>query len=517
MNPLRQTVNTLRQHPEYQRSICQLYKELLRKSYKLRKLSIDNASVLSEELKVGMYEAFTKQYTNTYQMAQALMKGLTVIDALDDAMENGNHKNLLQCAHQHRKEYIEWSQRRSSFLKNRKELEEKRIDTLRGRESKLAMSRKRSKVKLKESDLLIDQDVDDFIAKGLKIASKNGQSLILRYLNQLQYAGKISNPHLLPYTPETLQTNGDQYDSHHVIKGLTQKIIDQSFDKEYIESIIIPSLVFDLNDMKMDEIATIVNEKGPYQATAKENKSGTVPLPYLLSPFKHKPGRKKLAYLIRQQVLWSRIKKIWETTHELEEENMSRDGSYPVSGSRGFGAEELMKPRQYYEKLCECEELFELFCEIEQRKLDGRDLNEVIDLDQFNWTEHLDIVSNEIATKYDTVLQESKLDLSELQKSLQQRFDEGYEDKVERFTNLLHQLKAFNVFKHSEIVTPANSTVLRNDLQSVSLDKFPTEERVGRGKTLGEFLKSHDFPYFEFGNELRKKINEIMTKIVHRF
>ena len=517
MNPLTQTVNKLIQHPDYRRSKCQLYKELLRKSYRLKKLNIENASVLFEEFKVGMYESFNKQYTNTYQMTQALMKGIKLNSVLDDALTKGNHDKLTSWVHQHRKEYFEWTQRRASFLQNRKELEEKRIGSLRGRESSLASSRKRGKTKRKQLALSTGGSVDDFINEGLETAFKNGQFLILRYLNQLQYAEKIPNPHLLPYTPETLQTEGNQYNSHHVIKGLTQKVIDQSFDKEYIESIIIPSLVFDLNDMNMEKITTIVNEKGPYQAVAKENNSGTVPLPYILSPFKHKPGRKHIAHLIRQQVLWSRIKKVWETTHELEEENMSKDGSYPIRGCRGFGAEELMKPRLYYENLCQGEEMFELFCEIEQKRLEGRGVNEEIDLEQFNWTKDLDIVSDEITAKYRQVLSNSKLDLSELQQSLQHRYNDGYKDYVERFTKLLNQLKIFNVFKHSEIVAPPNTTVLKSDVNNLVLDKFPTEDRIGRGQTLGDFLKACGFPYFEFGNELRKKINEIMTKIVHRY
>lgn len=86
MNPLTQTVNKLIQHPDYRRSICQLYKELLRKSYRLKKLNIENASVLFEEFKVGMYESFNKQYTNTYQMTQALMKGIKLNSVLDDAL-----------------------------------------------------------------------------------------------------------------------------------------------------------------------------------------------------------------------------------------------------------------------------------------------------------------------------------------------------------------------------------------------------------------------------------------------
>ncbi|KAI5964519.1 hypothetical protein KGF57_001011 [Candida theae] len=517
-NPLTQSVNKLRQHPEYLRSVIQLYRQLLRNSQRLKKLDIPDASILYEELKMGMYEAFTKRYTNTYQLTQAFVKGILVHDALDDAVSNGNIDKLMHCVHQHRKDYFDWSQRRSSFLRNRKELEDKRITALRGKESSLAMSRKRGKLKLAIPDLSTDESIQQFITKGFETASKNGQSLILRYLNQLQYAGKIPNPHLLPYTPDTLQTSGDQYDPHHVIKGSTQKIVDKSFDKEYIESIIIPGLTFDLNDLHMEKITTIVNKKGPYRATAKENKSGTVPLPYVMSPFKYKPGRKQMAYLIRQQVLWFRIRKIWGATHELEEENRGKDGSYPIRGSRGFGAEELMKPREYYEKLALGEEVFQLFCEIERRRAAGGDFNEEIDLGKFDWTRDLDTVSEEIEAKYNSILRESKLDLSQLQKSLQERYDEGYRDKVERFTNLLDSLKENRVFKHSEVVTPPGCSLLKNSLpRSATFEKFPAEERIGRGKMLGDFLRDNDFRYFEFGNELRKNINEIMTKIVHRF
>ncbi|KAI5956792.1 hypothetical protein KGF54_000409 [Candida jiufengensis] len=515
-NPLVRSVNELKQRIDYQRSICQLYKELLQKSIQLKKQStLPKNNIISLELKVGLYVNFTKRYTNPYLITQALLKGIRLNELLEESISTKNWQPLQDFIELEHEEYWKWQQRRTSYLQNIEELKDKTIDNLRGTAKSLASSKRKSR-KEEISPPTNELEFNQYTAKGFEKAKSHGQSLILRYLNRLQYDGKIPNPHLLPYTEETLVTSGDNYDQKHIIKGSTQKIINEAFDKEYIESIIIPGLEYEINNFEIEKLTKIINEKGPYQAVAKQTNAGIVSMPFIQTPFHDAKYRKKLAHLIRQQIKWFRIRKCWETTENLNEENLHPDGSYSIKGCRGFGDDELMKTRKYYEKLAEGEEIFELFCEIEKRRSKGEDTSEEIDLSEFDWCSELDIVSVYIESKLIDILKKSKeIDLSKHQTKLQDQFDKEYISKIKRFDELLNQLKRDNVFKHSEIVSPPNTESLKNNLPP--LNKFPIEERFGRGKKLGDYLKANKFKSFEFGNELNKNINGIMAKLSKKF
>ncbi|KAI5963011.1 uncharacterized protein KGF55_002803 [Candida pseudojiufengensis] len=515
-NQLIRSVNQLKKRPDYVKSICQLYKELLRKSLKLKNSpSLPKNNIIALTLKVGLYEKFTKRYTNPEKISEVLLNGIRLNNILEEALRTKKWSALQEFIDQEQNENWLLQQRRSSFLKHSKELQEKNINNLRGKEKTLAMSRRRKK-KISVSPPKDRHEVSDYVKKGFEKAQMDGQSLILRYLNQLQYDGKIPNPHLLPYTEETFTAAGDNYNQKHIINGASQKIINEAFDQEYIESILIPNLEFELNNLEIERLLKILNEKGPYQATAKQTSAGVVTMPFIETPthdFIHRP---KLAKLIKQQVLWYRIRKIWESSSNLKEENRQKNGGYPVKGSRGFGVDEIIKPRSFYQELAEGEELFELFTEIERRKIKNLNDDTEIDFKKFDWCSDLDFVSEYIDKKLEGYLNEGKsMNLLQLQTKLQNKFNKKYDSKVERFKKLLKQLKEDRVFKHSEIVSLPVTTPLRSNLPKI--DKFPIEDRIGRGKKVSDYLKSNKFKHFEFGNQLTKRINEIMTIVAKKY
>ena len=73
---------------------------------------------------------------------------------------------------------------------------------------------------------------------------------------------------------------------------------------------------------------------------------------------------------------------IWESQTHLTEENKQKDGSYPIKGSHGFGPEELVYPREYYQELYDAEEMYEILLQIHINELNGKP-NDPLDLEQF--------------------------------------------------------------------------------------------------------------------------------------
>ena len=63
---------------------------------------------------------------------------------------------------------------------------------------------------------------------------------------------------------------------------------------------------------------------------------------------------------------------IWESQTHLTEENKQKDGSYPIKGSHGFGPEELVYPREYYQELYDAEEMYEILLQIHINELNGK-------------------------------------------------------------------------------------------------------------------------------------------------
>ncbi|KAI3402915.2 hypothetical protein KGF56_004376 [Candida oxycetoniae] len=445
-----------------------------------------------------------------------MFEGLQLAENLDEAIINCNWHPLELWVANYRKQMWFWQKRRSEYLKHKSEIEESQMKLLRGQAQTLAQSR-RKKVggKSQNSTLACKRNEQDSIKQKYRIAKNNGRELLHSFINQLQVDGKLANPHLLPYTAETLAASGDQYEPRHIIKGSGEKIINEAYDKEYIESIIIPHLEFELNDINLDKIAYDINEKGPYRVVAKQTEAGTVSIPFLMSPFKHKVGRVEVARAIKQQILWLRIQKIWNAKGEVEEENMAKDGSYPVKGCQGFGLGESMRPKLYYQELGEGEEMYELFLQLEKGKTITDEQKE-LDLTAFDWTSELMQVTKYIASKYQQAVAMPKFDLMKKQQRLQEECNKLYKREAVKFDHLLAELQKHNVFKHSEIVCPEIGSTTRLDLLKTPAKYFPAEDRVGRGQRLGDFLKSNKLKCYQFGYEKRKNIKQVLAELSRR-
>lgn len=494
---------------EHRVSVLQLYRELLRKTNKLHQNQLPS-SINQYELQFSIKESFHKRYGSTHDITIQLLKGIR----LNEILELNQWNDLEELIKEERRLFFEYQKRRASYLKNKVNIHEKQINNLRGKAKSQILSLKKGKLKYQKPDLSTANGKSQFLKDGLKESKFHGSLILQRFIHELQLLNKLPESKLLPYTPERIFTTGDNLDSRHIVGGVTNHALSH-YDQDILQSIIIPGLEYEINKNYLDELRTILQEKGPYEAVIKETNSGIVPLPYIMQPTKHKIGREELAVLVKRQTFCLRMMKIWEADKELPEENMQRDGSYIIKRSKGWGDQELVYPRQYYQKYCDGEELFEVLLQIEINK--NKKVKTPIDFDKYYWGESLDISSQYLRQEYNKTIKESQIDLLPLQQELQKKYNAEYDKKVEKYNTLSMNLIKHNVFKHSEIVSPVNCNTIYNGLEKRSIDKFPVKDKVGKGKSLSDLITEVGLKSYEFGNKFTKRVTQIIKRISYKY
>ncbi|CAK9440184.1 uncharacterized protein LODBEIA_P42840 [Lodderomyces beijingensis] len=512
-------LSQLKSNPAHKRAICDLYRVILRKAVRLRKCGDERGKTLYWELKIGAYEAFTKNYHTTFGIAQGVQRGIHLVEHLDAALDTGNWAPLTRWVQDYHDSLWQWQKRRVQFLHNKKEINDRSINLKRGKAYSLAhLKRQKIGQPLTESPKLSTLDL---LKSKRHQASKNGQMLLLRYINRLIVDGKIPNPQLLPYTSDNLRASGDSYHSSHVVAASNQDSVNEAFDQDMVEALLVPDMEFEINDMYMNQLQRVVNEHGPYQAVAKVTQAGVRGVPYLMSPFKYAIGRKEVSQRIKEQVLCSRILNIWNSTEPVAEENMDKSGMYGVKGSKGFGDDELIRPRSFYQRYGEDEEMYEWFLEraTKQREATTATAAEEEDMGSaIDWTSELAAVTQMIGDKLaDACGRPLSFDLQLEQERLQKSCDEMYCARAERYHALISDLKKYKVLKHSEIVSPPNSAVPVEAKLKMPQRYYSAEDRAGRGMKLGDFMKSHKLRSFQFGNVIEKDGDKMLKELSRRW
>lgn len=500
-------VSELTSRNDHKLAVCQLYRALLRKTNQLASIP---ASINKFELKYNIQERFRSNYGSTFQISEQILKGITLNEALSLAL-GGYWDDLKQFIDIQRKEVFLYQKRRADYLTNKEKIEESAKKTARGKVKRNLLARSRRKTKYYAPDLRMPDSEQQFIKDGLANAKYQGDTVLKQFLHELQSLKKIPDPKLLPYSPELIFTAGDNLNFDHIIRGTSSKSLE-NFDQDILKAIVIPAMEYDINKLYLDQLKSDLDNKGPYKATVHEALAGTVPVPYIMQPTKKKIGREEIAKLIKKQIFFRRMINIWESQTHLTEENKQKDGSYPIKGSHGFGPEELVYPREYYQELYDAEEMYEILLQIHINEMNGKP-SDPLDLEQFSWSESLDIASNYLRDAYKQVIQDSKMDLKELQDHLQKSFNNHYDEQVEKYERLITNLQKHNVFKHSEIVSPPGSRSIFDVAAKRSIDFFPKEEVFGKGKTLGEFMAESGFKHYKHGYKLTKRIAQIMRKL----
>lgn len=353
--------------------------------------------------------------------------------------------------------------------------------------------------------------------------NENSQKLLRRYLKELQTSNKIPIPHLLPYTSEkSLLPLTDAVSLSLTIPGSTcRSSIASAYDLDYIDTIIKPSLEHDINKCHyLDHLKSIADEKGPFKVQINITEAGPMSIPYIKLPYKRDELQevgmdiKKLMRLIRLKTVWNSS----DNESSITEPQFS-DGSYAVRGSRGFGEEERIHPRHYYEKLAVEEGIWEFL-------ISNQDKNENASLDSptkliNEWQDALEIATTELNNdvnyyyqKYNA-LKSSKSPLLQDQKILQQKMNLHYDDQLNRYNHITKLINNHNIIKHSEIVNLSNVVTKKYDKYLVKNDRNPSKkhqkgmpalERIGMGKRLADYLDDVGYHYFKWGMKFDKKL-----------
>lgn len=533
MPAMTMTIDHLRSHPGHKRAVLSLYRDLLRKSHRLRKvdpsssttlsiLSSKDLSIIAMELQVGAYESFRQLYYSTYCITKALLKGIQLSDLLENVLVGKKVNDLRDWIKEYHSDIWAWQKRRAEYLKNEKEIELEKIRQVRGKGASMMNSRIRKRYPFPDTT---NMSANEVVKVKQEYASRYTEEFLRIVINRLQCDGKLPNPHLLPYTPETLLADGDAYDSRHVIRGTKPEVIDQAYDREYLETIIMPSLEFEMNDMILNKLNYVVNEKGPPHAVVSEVSSGRSKTPYIRTPLAHQVGRKHLAWLIKEQILRHRLKLIWGASPgPLTSENLQKDGSFPVKGSGGFSDEEYIKPKYFYQSLGEQEEMYELFLECEKQYNNEMDTTTrytesklQLDLAQFDWTSILNEVTHILNADCSKITKESNMDMRALHDKVQKECYKVYDDYANRYKNILNDVKQLAIFKHCELVTPKVEPTSQEESLVQPFTKFSLEDRVGRGVTLGDVLKKNGHSYFTWGHQVKKRSRQLSEELSRRY
>lgn len=345
---------------------------------------------------------------------------------------------------------------------------------------------------------------------------KYSAHLLRRYLKTLQLRKDIPLPHLLPYTPIDHQYTTNTPSASIIIPGSTKKsAISAAYDSEYIESIVIPGLEYDINQHHyLEDLRKIVEEKGPFKVQINYTSAGLMPMPYIRMPYRRQRAMKKIAMDIKKLMLAMRINSIWKIADSKTPtlEVMLKDGSYAVKGSNGFGEDERMFPRHYYHDLAKWEDFYEQVLTKQMKKLlknASTPRHDPRPEDKIPWTAFIEETTvalqeevNIFFRKY-RYLKSKTSPLLTNQQVLQKRQLEHFDSQVQNFAAIVELLNRDRVFKHLELVNSREVQTTYKDYNGE--DGVPHTERVGMGMQLADYLQERGYRFFKWGMKFDKR------------
>lgn len=370
--------------------------------------------------------------------------------------------------------------------------------------------------------------------KRAKLESKNNSQFVVRqYLKHLQLNCRIPNPYKLPYVSETLTRRLiDLPKLTILLPGSTKTfVMNQAYDMEYIDAIIKPELESIINDKHiLDPLEKAVIKDGPYKVKIRNTTAGVMTANFLRAPNYRSPMMKKLALDIKKLMRRVRKQFIWNLDSRRKvnaSEKLHGDG-YAVRGSRGHSSEEIMYPRQYYERMADEESFWEALMNVEAIKLVHGDKvvlsrevqQQLRAADQSNfgaWRVPLEEASRTIDSEIQALYDEYKVTKNSPiwyeQTCLQEKMNQVHQRKVESYSALIQKLEDDFVFLHSDLFMNQVSS----DSHEVSMkrDSFKRDDRAkgiseyerrSQGKRLADYLEDSGIQAFRMGNRFTKKI-----------
>lgn len=361
----------------------------------------------------------------------------------------------------------------------------------------------------------------DRLASTLDESRANSWMVLCRFLKLSQQQSLIPNPFLLPNVTRDYNVKTDDlFSPSQILPGSTKmSIMKQAYDMEYVNGIIKPSLEYDINKRHyLEKLQQIVNEKGPQLVRVRMNTAGEVAIPIVNIPTNNTDKLREIALDTKWLVALYNTERVWNS---LRNESLSKcgqiflDGSVAVKRSGGFGLDERIFPRWYYDDLVEGEAIWEFIM-----NKAGNDLVKSNDQKEYesilqSWMEPLDITPIVLKSKFNQLRSRhsDRKTLNQAQEENQHKQNSHYDLQVRRLKGITDSLEKNRVFKHSEIVNPDKVTKTYNEYlekaKTPTKKTFPSGipvlERIGMGKTLGDYIDDQDYHNFKFGKTFKPR------------
>ncbi|ODV81820.1 uncharacterized protein CANTADRAFT_43554 [Suhomyces tanzawaensis NRRL Y-17324] len=467
-------------------------------------------SYLKSEWKYNLRMEFSSMHKTEKSFAKSFLRGVEIDQRIATSESRGDA--LVEVMLEYRKTKFQEQKWRANYLERKQDIQKQ--DDKAAKELQLRKQESKLKKPIDPKQIFHRLEAPQkhrVVLSELKASKEFSEHLLRRYLKLKQQSLQLPNPAMLPNTPDIKEI--PEYKSKYALPGSTRHdLIKAGYDTEYIDAIVKPSLEYDINKYHyLNNLQHIVNNKGPYPVKIATTSAGPIPMPYIKVPFARPQQMKQIA--LDTKKLWTviRIRNVWVSEPgTIKDEKMFSDGRYSIPGSRGFGPEQFMYPRSYYQKLAESEALWEYV--LDRETGGSRSFSSYVS----DWTEHLDINTKVLEAKVDAYFSKySQLRTrnSSLQKerdALQLQMNEHYDQLVATYDSLINELNTQGIFKHSEIVNPAKVTqtypqILDTTPHARVSEGIPELERIGMGKKLGDYLREAGVKSFSWGEKFYKR------------
>lgn len=497
----------------------ELFKANIDRKLYVRLLKSELFYIIQDEFRVNHKE----KINNPNKLRERIVAGLELQNDLENIKDGEvSGVKLIEKLVEYRQQKQREQNWKAEYLKDPGEIDKSRNKDKPTLLLKQIESRsKKPQLPLRRYKGLTQKDKENRIKMELIRCEENTQKLLRRYLKKLQTNHEIPIPHLLPYTPESALLPIEESVSTSIsIPGSTRKSsIAYAYDQEYIDAIIKPEMEFDINKCHyLENLQSIVNEKGPFKVQIQITEAGPIPVPYIRMPYPRLNHLKEVALDIKKMMRLVRLKTVWNASGNdanITEPQFS-DGSYSVRGSKGFRENERLHPKIYYDLLAQGEGLWEYLIDASLKNDDTKDVASYVN----EWSKALEDATNcineELTSYYQKYnkLKSSKSPLLQEQKILQHQMNVHYNEQLNRYMHIIKLIEDNKVFKHSEIVNSDTVTksydeyLIENDSKTTKKNQrgMPSLERIGMGKHLGDYLDDVGYHNFKLGVNFDKKL-----------
>lgn len=400
-----------------------------------------------------------------------------------------------------REQELERCKRRTEYIASRAEIDSARLKNanpllVKRAENAMLQSRKSGKRK--------NQGIVKSTKKLMAESVVNSAYLTRHYVKILQKQGRLPNPYKLPYMGNQVLKQGNLLpDSEKLIPGSTRlSVMEAAYDMRHIESITMLEVEQLLNQLHMASLIERINDKGPYKVKIRHTEAGPMSAHFLRLPHGQGEKLKRLAIDIKRLMRAVRKQFIWNLDGKIAVSEPRYGDGYAVRGSGGYSVNEIMYPRQYYERLCLDEAEWE--CRVSMMDNAVVSAEEMYSSAVDSWLEPLRVASANIDDEVHSYHRKYRLtpdaEIFEDQAIQQQRQDEYFRHQVSKFQSLLEDISHDNVFLHSDLYNARR--VQDNVVHKFAKSKLaiPSHDRVSLGMRLADYMAKYGFRNFEVGH-----------------